>query len=45
MLSLEMVWTFLDVTVGSMVLPNLIGLLGLSGIVLAETRDYFAVQR
>ena len=24
---------------------NLIGLLGLSGIVLAETRDYFAVQR
>ena len=45
MLSLETVWTLLDVTVGSMVLPNLIGLLGLSGIILAETRDYFAIRR
>ena len=45
MLSLETVWTFLDVCLGSMVLPNLIGLLGLSGIVAAETRGYFAVRR
>ena len=45
MLSLETVWTFLDVCLGSMVLPNLIGLLGLSGIVVAETRGYFAVRR
>lgn len=45
MLSLETVWTFLDVCLGSMVLPNLIGLLGLSGIVAAETRGYFAARR
>ena len=45
MLSLETVWTFLDVCLGSMVLPNLIGLLGLSGIVAAETRGYFAERR
>ena len=45
MLSLETLWTFLDVTIGSMVLPNLIGLLGLSGIVAAETRGYFAARR
>ena len=45
MLSLETVWTFLDVCLGSMVLPNLIGLLGLSGIVVAETRGYFAARR
>lgn len=45
MLSLETVWTFLDVCLGSMVLPNLIGLPGLSGIVAAETRGYFAARR
>ena len=45
MLSLETVWTFLDVCLGSMVLPNLIGLLGLSGIVAAETRGYFAARQ
>ena len=41
-LSLETVWALLDVTNGGMVLPNLIGLLALSGIILAETKGYFA---
>jgi AGCS family alanine or glycine:cation symporter len=39
---LEMVWTFADIMNGLMALPNLVGLLGLSGIVVAETRRYFA---
>ncbi|OMP68135.1 alanine/glycine:cation symporter family protein [Domibacillus epiphyticus] len=37
--SLEIVWTFSDIMNGLMALPNLIGLLGLSGIVVAETRQ------
>ncbi|OLN23602.1 sodium:alanine symporter family protein [Domibacillus antri] len=36
--SLELVWTFSDIMNGLMALPNLIGLLGLSGVVIAETR-------
>jgi AGCS family alanine or glycine:cation symporter len=38
---LELVWTFADVMNGLMALPNLIALLGLSGIVVVETRRYF----
>ena len=38
---LELVWTFADIMNGLMALPNLIALLGLSGIVAAETRNYF----
>lgn len=41
-LSLEMVWTFSDIANGLMALPNLIGLLLLSGVVANETRKYFA---
>ncbi len=37
---LELVWTFSDVMNGLMAFPNLIGLIGLSGIVAKETRDY-----
>lgn len=40
--SLEMVWTFSDIANGLMALPNLIGLLLLSGIIVKETRAYFA---
>lgn len=36
--SLELVWTFADIMNGLMALPNLVGLLGLSGVVVAETR-------
>lgn len=39
--SLEFVWAFSDVMNGLMALPNLIGLLLLSGVIVAETRDYF----
>lgn len=38
---LDLVWTFADIMNGLMALPNLIALLGLSGIVAAETRNYF----
>ncbi len=37
--SLDLVWTFADIMNGLMALPNLIGLLGLSGVVVAETRS------
>jgi AGCS family alanine or glycine:cation symporter len=42
MAKLDLVWTFSDVMNGLMAIPNLIGLIGLSGIVTAETRNYFA---
>ncbi|GAA4891934.1 alanine/glycine:cation symporter family protein [Streptomonospora salina] len=38
---LDLIWTFSDVANGLMALPNLIGLLLLSGVVAAETRRYF----
>jgi alanine or glycine:cation symporter, AGCS family len=38
---LDLVWTFADIMNALMALPNLIALLGLSGIVAAETRNYF----
>jgi alanine or glycine:cation symporter, AGCS family len=39
---LEVVWTFSDIMNGLMALPNLIGLLLLSGLVARETKTYFA---
>ena len=36
--SLDLVWTFADIMNGLMALPNLIGVLGLSGVVITETR-------
>lgn len=41
-LALDIVWIFADVMNGLMALPNLIGLLLLSGVVLRETRSYFS---
>jgi alanine or glycine:cation symporter, AGCS family len=38
---LELVWSFADVANGFMALPNLVGLLLLSGVVARETRAYF----
>ncbi len=38
---LDLVWTFADVMNGLMAVPNLIGLLGLGGVVVAETKSYF----
>jgi AGCS family alanine or glycine:cation symporter len=39
--SLDFVWSVSDVMNGLMALPNLIGLLLLSGVIARETRDYF----
>jgi alanine or glycine:cation symporter, AGCS family len=39
---LEVVWTFADIMNGLMALPNLIGLLLLSGLIVRETRAFFA---
>jgi AGCS family alanine or glycine:cation symporter len=38
---LQLVWTLSDIMNGLMAFPNLIGLVGLAGVVVAETRDYF----
>jgi AGCS family alanine or glycine:cation symporter len=39
-LSLPIVWTFADIANGLMAIPNLVALLGLSGVVVAETRHF-----
>ncbi|MGI9037611.1 MAG: alanine/glycine:cation symporter family protein [Gemmatimonadota bacterium] len=41
-LQLQVVWTVSDILNGLMALPNLVGLFLLSGIVVRETRAYFA---
>jgi len=43
--SLDFVWTVSDVMNGLMALPNLVGLLLLSGVVARETRDYVRARR
>lgn len=40
-LTLSLIWTLASIFNGLMALPNLVGLLGLSGIVAKETNDYF----
>jgi AGCS family alanine or glycine:cation symporter len=40
--TLDFVWLFSDVMNGLMALPNLVGLLLLSGVAVAETKAYFA---
>ena len=37
---IAVVWSFSDIANGLMAVPNLIALLGLSGVVVAETREY-----
>ncbi|WP_221568536.1 sodium:alanine symporter family protein [Alkalihalobacillus sp. TS-13] len=43
--SLNVVWTLADIFNGLMAIPNLIGLLGLSGVVVAETKRFLAVKK
>jgi len=43
--TLDFVWLLSDVMNGLMALPNLVGLLLLSGVIAAETRSYFERQR
>ena len=40
-LPLDMVWLIADITNGLMAFPNLVALIGLSGVVVSETRKYF----
>ncbi|KUO51770.1 MAG: transporter [Desulfitibacter sp. BRH_c19] len=42
---LDFVWTFSDVMNGLMAVPNLIGLIGLSGVVVAETNRFLNAQK
>ncbi|MCL5027851.1 MAG: sodium:alanine symporter family protein [Bacteroidetes bacterium] len=39
-LSLNMVWSFADITNGLMAIPNLISLIFLNGVIVAETKKY-----
>ncbi len=41
---LDLVWTFADIMNGLMAFPNLIGLLGLSKVVVEETRKYLDLE-
>lgn len=41
-LKLEMIWILADIVNGLMAVPNLIGLIGLSGVTIKETKLYFA---
>jgi len=43
-LSLPTVWTFADIANGLMAIPNLIALLALSGVLVAETRTYLCSE-
>ena len=43
--SLDLVWSIADVFNGLMALPNLIGLLVLSGVVASETRDFIEKRK
>ena len=44
-LDLELVWNIADTLNGFMAVPNLIALLGLSGMVVKLTKDYFAADK
>ena len=41
---LELVWTFADIMNGLMAFPNLVGLIGLSNVVLLETKKYLKME-
>jgi AGCS family alanine or glycine:cation symporter len=43
--SSEIVWHFVDMAITFMTIPNLIALLLLSGVVMKETRSYFAAMK
>ena len=38
---LELIWIIADIVNGLMAIPNLIGLIALSGVIIKETKDYF----
>lgn len=44
-LKLDLIWIIADIVNGLMAIPNLIALLGLSGIIISETKMYFENQK
>ncbi|WCN36329.1 alanine/glycine:cation symporter family protein [Aneurinibacillus uraniidurans] len=44
-LKLGLVWTFADIANGLMAIPNLIGLVGLSGVIVMETRRFLQDEK
>ena len=44
-LELELVWDIADMLNGFMAIPNLIALLGLSGVVVKLTKNHFAKEK
>ncbi|ERI07459.1 amino acid carrier protein [Aneurinibacillus aneurinilyticus ATCC 12856] len=44
-LKLGLVWTFADIANGLMAIPNLIGLVGLSGVVVMETKRFLQAEK
>ncbi|MGT2930520.1 alanine/glycine:cation symporter family protein [Streptococcus dentasini] len=44
-IKLEMIWTIADIVNGLMAFPNLVALIGLSPIIIAETKKYFAKSK
>ena len=43
--NLDIIWNISDTMNGLMAIPNLIGIIGLSGIVVAATKEYFAKEK
>ncbi|MGL5250331.1 MAG: alanine:cation symporter family protein, partial [Enterovibrio sp.] len=43
-LHLDLIWLIADIVNGLMAVPNLIGLVALRHVVIAETRQYFATR-
>ena len=41
-IKLDVIWVLADIVNGLMAIPNLIALIGLSGVIVAETKKYFA---
>ncbi|WP_129599136.1 alanine/glycine:cation symporter family protein [Anaerophilus nitritogenes] len=44
-LKLDMIWILADIVNGLMAIPNLIGLIGLSGVIVAETKTFFELMK
>lgn len=44
-LKLDIIWILADIVNGLMAIPNLIGLIGLSGVIAAETKLYFGKMK
>ncbi|GAB6159218.1 sodium:alanine symporter family protein [Desulfotomaculum varum] len=44
-LELDLVWDIADTLNGAMAIPNLIGLLGLSGVIVSETKSFMEIRQ